>query len=112
MCGVQKASVLADWQEQGWFAVPMELFIDARAVWDSVAAEVLKTPCDKALLLHAKSLKEYLMQKQVSALTWVDTRNMVADALNKGIIDRVEIRRFFSSGQWLINHETKTYASK
>ena len=87
----------------------MELYIDARAVWDSIAAEVLKTPNDKALLLHAKALREYV-GRQVSVLTWVDTRDMIADALNKGIIDRKAIRDFFTKGEWHIEREVKRHA--
>ena len=90
----------------------MELYIDAKSLWDTIAADVMKTPCDRALLIHAKALKEYLMQRQIKALTWIDTRDMVADALNKGIVDRLEIRKFFDSGEWTIAHEPKTYAPK
>jgi carbamoylphosphate synthase small subunit len=89
--------------------MPAEVFIDARSVWETIAAEVMKTPSDHTLLIHAKAFKQYFLQKQLKALTWIDTRDMVADALNKGIVDRVMIRRFFSSGEWALQHAVKTY---
>jgi hypothetical protein len=109
MFGSQSAAALAQRQEEGLFAIPAEVFIDARSVWETIAAEVMKTPSDHTLLIHAKAVKQYFLQKQLKALTWIDTRDMVADALNKGIVDRVMIRRFFSSGEWTLQHAVKTY---
>ena len=86
-----------------------ELFIDARAVYDSVTAKVVKTPADKILLLHALALRDHLETGQLSKLSWIDTRDMVADALNKGTIDRGALRQFFEQGQWKLCHEVKSW---
>jgi hypothetical protein len=42
-------------------------------------------------------------------MSWIDTRDMVADALNKGCIDRGSLRRFFEKGQWELQHEVKSW---
>ena len=107
--GSQDALTLSAWQNSGYSALPMHLFIDARAVFDSITAEVIKTPADGALLVHAKALREYLDKGLLSQLHWIDTRDMVADALNKGIIDRTLLREFFSLGKWHLHHESRDW---
>ena len=109
MFGVQSASTLAGWQDEGKFAIPQDLFIDARAVFDSVTANPVKTPADKMLLLHAKALNSMLLNHQLRSLNWIDTRDMIADALNNGTIDREAIRLFFSSGQWKLSFPSKQF---
>ena len=87
--------------------MPMELFIDARSVFDSVTSKTVTTPADGALLIHAKALREYLNQGQLRGIWWIDTRDMIADALNKGSIDRTALRAIFTSGIWKLAHEAK-----
>ena len=85
----------------------MRTFIDARAVFGNVTAKTVKTPADKVLLLHALALREHLDSGQVTRINWIDTRDLVADALNKGSIDRGALRDFFERGVWKLNHERK-----
>ena len=89
----------------------MRTFLDARAVFDSVTAKTVKTPADKILLLHALALREHLDARQVTRINWIDTRNMVADALNNGSIDRGALRGFFERGIWKLNHERNYWRS-
>ena len=109
MHGSQTALTLSRWQSAGKFAIPLELMIDARSVFDSVCAEIIKTPADRALLIHAKALREYLESKQLKGLRWIDTRDMVSDALNKGSVDRIAIVKFFTSGVWDTKFESKYF---
>ena len=102
---------LLDVHNSGAYPVECELFIDARAVFDSVTAKTVKTPADKILLLHALALREHLDAGQVTRINWIDTRDMVADALNKGSIDRGALRDFFERGIWKLNHERKHWRS-
>ena len=60
--------------------------------------------------LHALALRDHLESKQVTKLSWIDTRDMVADALNKGSIDRTALRRFFEQRQWALQHEVKSWS--
>ena len=66
-------------------------------------ARAASIAADKALLVHALKLREYLDRQQVQTVSWIDTRDMVADALNKGTIEREAVREFFSVGKWLVN---------
>ena len=111
MHGAQSALTLAEWQNSGRFAVPQELYIDARSVFDSVTSEPVKTPADKMLLVHAKALNCMLLMRQIRSLHWIDTRDMIADALNKGTIAREAIRHLFSSGEWSIKFPSKNFTA-
>ena len=94
----------------GAYPVECELLIDARAVFDSLTAKTVKTPADKNLLLHVLALREHLDSGQVTRINWIDTRDMVADTLNKGSIDRGALRDFFERGVWKLNHERKNWS--
>ena len=110
LLGAQTPLGMLEIHNSGQYAVECELFVDARAVFDSVTAKTVKTPADKIFLLHALALRDHLESKQVTKLSWIDTRDMVADALNKGSIDRTALRRFFEQGQWALQHEVKSWS--
>lgn len=44
------------------------------------------------MLIHALKLREHLVRNQINRLIWVDTRDMIADALNKGSISRDAVK--------------------
>jgi hypothetical protein len=72
----------------GIYPIDCELFVDARAVYGSVTAKIVKTPAGRIFQLQALAMREHLETKQLSKITWSDTRDMVTDALDKGCIDR------------------------
>ena len=74
--------------------------IDARSVFDSVTAEIVKTPYDKHLLLHALAMREHLDAGRLRELIWIDTVDMVSDGLTKGSIDREALIRLSEKGEW------------
>lgn len=71
--------------------IPMDLGVDAKAVFDSVTARHLKTRDDKHLILHARALREFLESGHVDRLYWFDTNDMLLDGLTKGSIDRASL---------------------
>jgi len=107
--GVMEASQMVLALDAGKLTIPADLYIDARAVFDSVTAKYVKTPADKILLIHALCLREHLTKHRVERLCWIDTRDMVSDALNKGKIDRGPLRELFEQGIWSIAHEQKVW---
>ena len=111
LCGVMSASEMVITLDSGKLTIPVDLYIDARAVFDSVTAKHVKTPADKILLIHALSLREHLTRRRVNRLLWIDTRDMVRDALNKGKIDRGPLRELFEKGIWSIVHEQKAWSA-
>ncbi len=84
--------------------------IDARAVFDAVAAPDPKSTTDKLMLIHVLKLKELLALKVVSRMIWLDTRDMLADGLNKGVISRDAIRLACISGIWTVTQEFKIHS--
>lgn len=109
LTGCKSASKMVDLQENGQNALQMDVVLDARAVFDSVAAADVKATTDKLMLLHALKLKELLALRVASRMLWVDTRDMLSDALNKGSVSRDEIRKACSEGVLCIQNEFKEH---
>jgi hypothetical protein len=110
LLGAKSPIELLDMHNSGAYPTECELYIDARAVYDSVTAKTIKTPADRIFLLHALALREHLETKRLTKIIWTDTRDMVADALNKGGIDRNALRMFFERGCWGLKHEVKSWS--
>ena len=105
--GSQTASVLAQRFDDGKLAIDMELIIDARSVVEAVTPEHIRIS-DKITAIHLLKLAEHLETKQLKCLTWIDTRDMLADGLNKGAVEREPLRILCATGIWNIKHETHT----
>ena len=103
--GRQKLEALEQIHEQGMNALQLMAAIDAKSVQDSVASVEVKTPTDASALIHVLRLRE-MLEKQITSLAWLDTRDMVADGLNKGTIDREALRQA-AQGIWRVTHQPK-----
>ena len=69
-------------------AVDIELALDSMGVVTAVTAPRPKPPAEHSLLPHVLWLRDLLCSGQLKALSWEDTRDMVADGLTKGSVDR------------------------
>ena len=99
-------------REFGGWDVKLSLYVDALSVYAAVTATFIKIPAEKSLLSHVQYLRELLDTKVLEALAWIDTRDMVADGLTKGAVDRAAIHACMA-GKWDIMHEAKVWrASK
>ena len=78
----------------------MDAGVDAKSVFDSVAAETVRTPADRHLLLHALAVREFLDDGRLRRLYWLDTFDMMADGLTKGAVDRAALIAATSRGEW------------
>ena len=107
LTGCKSAPKMVDLQERGQNSLEMDVVLDVRAVFDSVAAADVKATTDKLMLSHALKVKELLSLRVVSKMLWVDTRDMLSDALNKGVIARDEIRKACSDSVWRLQCEFK-----
>ena len=87
-------------EETGSFPACVELVLDARSVYDSLVAAELKAPTEISLIMFLAQLKEQMMCWSLKRLWWVDTRDMVADGLNKGAISRMGLLQLANSGRW------------
>ena len=92
-------------------SILMDAGVDARSVFDALTADVMKTPNDKALLLHAKAMREILEEGCVDRLFWFDTEDMVPDGLTKGSVDRKALLHIAGEGVWVIAHDEPQWKS-
>ena len=110
LTGSKSAISMANIQETGQNALEVDLIIDARSVFDSIISVDTKSTTDRLMLIHALKLKEVLALRIINRLLWIDTRDMLADALNKGVIRRDAIREACSDGCWRISQPFKCHA--
>ena len=87
---------------EGRMLFPIEVCLDAKAVFDSIAAVEYSTPAEAPLVLHLHSIRDDLMKKRIARLWWIDTRDMVADGLNKGGLSRDPILAMCEEGHWTL----------
>ena len=60
------------------------------------------------VLFHLKYIRELLDNYVLSALCWSDTRDMIADGLTKGTIDRQALHEVMS-GECKVSHDIKIW---
>jgi hypothetical protein len=101
-----KPDDMARWQEEGLLQPDVLAATDARAVFDAVAAADICEPAECSLKLHLLALRDKLANKVVKGLFWTDTRDMLADGLTKGSVDRAALRRVAESGRFAPKHPT------
>ena len=95
----------------GRFSVPMVLYVDAMSVFAAVTATFIKTPAEKSLLCHVQFLRELLDSGVLTALVWLDTRDMCSDGLTKGAVARDALMKIMD-GSFIMNHECKVWMPK
>jgi len=90
-------------REYGGYAVPAALYLDALSVYAAVTATFVKIPADNGVLVHCLYLRELLDNNILTALVWLDTRDMLADGLTKGAVERLALHQAMG-GQVVLNH--------
>ena len=105
--GTQSAKQLLEQQAQA--GIPLDAVVDARSVFDSLTADVVRTPNDKQLLLHAKAMRELLEDGQIDRLFWFDTEDMLPDGLTNGNVDREPLLKVAAEGEWAIKYDAPVW---
>lgn len=95
-----QASVLVKLEEQGSFVIALHAVVDAKSVFDAIAAPEIKTPTEVSLVMQLCAVKEALTSRSLSKLWWCSTGDMIADGLNKGAVSRQKLIEFASTGVW------------
>ena len=103
LTGIKGVTELAKLHERGEHAVRMTAVIDAKSVLESVKVKEVKVPTDQAVYIHVLRLKE-LCRTQLSSLVWIDTRDMIADGLNKGSVERGPLQQLLRDAQWRVDN--------
>ena len=91
--------------------VPTSLCVDAKSVYAAVTATFIKTPAEKSLLCHVQYLRQQLDRKVLTALMWLDTRDMGADGLTKGAVSREALHELMD-GCMRLRHAYEQWQSK
>jgi hypothetical protein len=86
----------------------MALYIDALSVYAAVTATFIKIPADNGILCHLLYLRELLDTGVLKALIWTDTRDMLADGMTKGAVDRKAITDVMA-GSIVVHHACKMW---
>ena len=95
----------------GSFAMGLHGFTGSFSIFSYLKASHLKFPAEKATYIHLAYLKELLDIGALKSLTWIDTRDMVADGLTKGLADRSPLHRLMA-GLWKLMHPCQTFESQ
>ena len=78
----------------------LELCVDAKSVYSAIEAKDTKVPSESSLLSSVQCGRELLDNKRLRALHWIDTRDMIADGLTKGSIDRKALHMVIEKNTW------------
>ena len=99
---------LVDLMEHGCMYPPIDVCVDARAVFDALAASDVCDPQESSLKLHLISVRDRLAAGILRFLFWVDTRDMFADGMTKGALDRAALNAVML-GTWTLQHKHETH---
>ena len=81
------------------------------SVYAAVTALQIKIPADSSVLCYLQYLRELLEHRVLHAIVWCDTRDMVADGMTKGAVERKEIHTTMD-GDVINNHAMKLWKPK
>ena len=92
----------------GDLAMPVEGLTDSYSIFSYLAAAHLKLPAEKSTYYHLAFLREKLVNGFISTYNWIDTRDMVADGLTKGLSDR-SLLSALMDGSYTLAHPVHEY---
>ena len=87
----------------------IELVIDCQSIFDALATDTVRTPVEATFVLLLHSFKEQLLSNHLYRLWWVDTHDMLADGLNKGVCSRTALAQAALHGHWTLVSPTKVH---
>ena len=102
--GAKEFGDLVTMEDAGAYHFPIDACIDAKSVFDSVVAADLKRPSEASLINILGQMREHMYYRRIRTLFWIDTRDMLADGLNKGAISRKPIMQAMCEGIWKVIH--------
>ena len=89
--GVMSLDAMVARYEIGSFTLPLDCCVDAYSVFQNVTRAPVECPTERQLLGHALQVNHWLKQRLLRFLWWIDTRDMVVDALTEGNISRAHV---------------------
>ena len=106
----QTPGQMVDLLEVGSLYTPVDLSVDARAVYDAVAATDTCEPAEPSLKLQFLSVRNRMESGIIRQLHWVDTRDVLAGGLTKGCIDRELLQQLSTNCRVKVVHEALSHS--
>ena len=85
--------------------MPIDGFIDAKAVFDALASDPVRPPTERNLLIHLLSCKDMLIRGMLCRLFWIDTEDMLTDGMTKGAVQRTALIAVSTGSRWECTHQ-------
>ena len=104
--GCTSAGKLADRQDAGQLSPPLHVCVDARSVFDAIVAVPTAVPADKHLCLHVRKMREFVDNGIVNKIWWIDTLDMIADGMTKGVVPRDLLLHISAGLDWTLQGDT------
>ena len=93
-CGTEATpEQLVHQMDHGQLYPPIDIFVDAKAVFDALVAKDAHPPSESSLYLLLISIRTRIIIRSIRRLGWLDTRDMLADALTKGSAPRMVLMK-------------------
>jgi hypothetical protein len=92
--------------------INIELCTDCRSLYDTLSSEDVKCPSENSLIMVLLSIKEQMKSGLIECIHWIDTHDMLADALNKGVVSRAALLLVGKTGHWKLVHDCLTHREK
>ena len=106
-CGTSESpEQLLHRMQHGCLDPGIDVFLDAQSVFDALAAADVSTPLEASLKIHIISLRDRLRTGTIRNIAWADTRDMLADGLNKGGVARGPLQAAMA-GNVTMSHNVK-----
>ena len=105
-CGTaQRPEYMIGPLERGMLYPPLDICVDARAVYDAISATDACEPAESNLKLHLISVRDMMTRNMIRRLYWVDARDTLADGLTKGGVDRTLLTRVCNECRFQATHD-------
>ena len=84
---------------------PLDVCVDARAVCDAISAADACEPAESGFKLYLISVRDRMTYGLMRRFFWVDTRDVLADGLTQGGIDRLPPHSAGNECKYLASHD-------
>ena len=98
-------------RSDGGHPLQMHAVVDAYSVFSGITCEHIKTPQEAHTLYHAQWCRELLELGVLHQLWWCDTRDMLADGMNKGTVPRAALIKAMQ-GRWDCEHAAACWPNR
>ena len=101
---------MIDLLEAGKLYPPIDFCVDAKVVFDAISASDACEFAESSFKLHFISVRDRMIHGLIRRFYWVDTRNMLADGLTKGGIDRLLLHRCSNDCRYVAKHSFEPHS--